>query len=186
MGQMKTKGAAMRYTLTLLTALLLASQSVAHAADELVVYPPVPGLAASEHYKVRVRSASDGSEWQSAFAWETVCKTIEKKTDAYFDTLAGWTHTYVNFETAGAVEIEIARVNGQPIRAAAVHPQRKASACSVKDGKVLVRLDKPCLVAVDIDGQMDGQDTGKGYKGPPIHTISLFANPPLVGKPKPQ
>ena len=168
---------------TLLAALLLASQSAARAADELVVYPPVPGLAASEHYKVRVRSASDGSQWQSAFAWETVCKTVGKKTDksdGYFDTLAGWTHAYVNFETAGAVEIEIARVNGQPIRAAAVHPQRKASACSVKDGKVLVRLDKPCLVAVDIDGQMDGQDTGKGYKGPPIHTISLFANPPLA------
>jgi len=40
-------------------------------------------------------------------------------------------------------------------------------------------------VAVDIDGQMDGQDTGMGYKGPPIHTISLFANPRIVGKPKP-
>ena len=145
----------------------------------------MPGLAASAHYRVRVRSASEGSGWQSAFALETVCKAVEKKTDAYFDTLAGWTHTYVNFETAGAVEIEIARVNGQPIRSAAVHPQRKASACSVNDGKALVRLDKPCLVAVDIDGQMDGQDTGKGYKGPPIHTLSIFANPMLAGKPKP-
>ena len=175
----------MKPILTLLSVLLLASQAVACATDELVVYPPVLGLAASEHYKVRVRPAGDGSGWQSAFAWETVCKAIEKKTDGYFDTLAGWTHTYVNFETTAAVEIEIARVNGQPIRAAAVHPQRKASACSVKDGKAFVRLDKPCLVAVDIDGQMDGQDTGKGYKGPPIHTISLFANPPLAGKPKP-
>ena len=169
----------------LLTTLLLVPLAVAHAADEMVVYPTVPGLAASEHYQVRVRSASDGNEWLSAFAWETICKTIEKKTDAYFYTLAGWTHTYVNFETSGAVEIEITRVNGQPIHTAAVHPQRKASACSVKDGKVLVRLDKPCLVAVDIDGQMDAQDTGKGYKGPPIHTISLFANPLLAGKPKP-
>ena len=91
----------------------------------------------------------------------------------------------MNFESAGAVEIEIARVNGQPIRAAAVHPQRKASACSVEHGKVLIRLDKPCLVAVDIDGQMDAQDTGKGYKGPPLHTISLFANPLVTNKPKP-
>ena len=165
-------------------ALLLASQSVAHA-DGLVVYPPVPGLAASEHYKVRVRPAGDGGEWHSVFAWETSCKAIEKKTDAYFDTLAGWTHTYVNFETAGAVEIEIARVNGHPIQSAAVHPKRKASACSVNDGKVLVRLDQPCLVAVDIDGQMDGQDTGKGYTGPPLHTISLFANPPLTANPSP-
>ena len=174
----------MKTILTLFTTLLLAFQSGLHA-DDLVVYPPVPGLAASEHYKVRVRPARDGSEWQNAFACETICKTVEKKTDAYFDTLAGWTHTYVNFETDGAVEIEIARADGQPIRTAAVHPKRKASACEVKDGKVLVRLDKPCLVAVDIDGQMDGQDTGKGYKGPPIHTISIFANPPVIGKPKP-
>ncbi len=156
------------------------------AAGGLVVYPPVPGLAASAHYKVRVRVANSDSEWQNVFAWETVCKAVEKKSDAYFAHLAGWTHTYVNFETDGAVEIEIARVNGQPIRAAAVHPQRKASACFVKDGKVFVRLDKPCLVAVDIDGQMDGQDTGKGYKGPPIHTISIFANPPLADKPRPE
>ena len=172
-----------RFKLTLILVIAVLPLLSAHAANDLVIYPPVPGLAASEHYEVRVRSAGD--DWRSAFAWETACKTVEKKTDAYFDHLAGWTHTYVNFETTGAVEIEIARANGQPIHTAAVHPKRKASACEVKDGKVLVRLDKPCLVAVDIDGQMDGQDTGKGYKGPPIHTISLFANAPLVGKPKP-
>ena len=40
----------MKHTLTLLSALLLALQAVARAADELVLYPPVPGLAASEHY----------------------------------------------------------------------------------------------------------------------------------------
>ena len=87
-----------RLTNITLTALLLAPLAGLTAADGsadgLVVYPPVPGLAASAHYQVRVRTASDGSQWQSAFAWETVCKTIEKKTDAYFDTLAGWTHIY--------------------------------------------------------------------------------------------
>jgi hypothetical protein len=61
----------------LLAALLLVLPSAlparAHAAAELNVYPPVPGLAASEHYRVRVRSATDGGEWQSAFAWETTC-----------------------------------------------------------------------------------------------------------------
>lgn len=178
----------MKNTITviaLLTIPLLAPLAKVSAADELIVYPPVPGLAGSRHYKVRVRSANPESKWKNVFAWETVCKTIEKKSDAYFDTLAGWTHTYVNFETSGAVEIEITRSNGRPIRSAAVHPRRKASVCSVKSGKVLVRLDEPCLVAVDIDGQMDEQDTGKGYKGPPIHTISLFANPLVVGKPDP-
>jgi len=152
-------------------------------AAELLVYPPVSGLEASAHCSVRVRSI--GGEWQRAFAVETACKTIKPKTDAYFDTLAGWTHAYVNFEMEGAVEAEIARANGQPIRTAAVHPRRKAAACAVVDGRALVRLEKSCLVAVDIDGQMDGQDTCKGYKGPPVHTVSIFANPPLVGKPKP-
>jgi hypothetical protein len=175
----------MKQLLKILTAFLLVFIAPPGAAEGLLVYPPVPGLAAAEHYKVRIRGATEGSPWQDAFAWQTSCKTVEKKTDAYFDHLAGWTHAYVNFETAGAVEVEITRANGQPIRTAAVHPQRKASACAVKDGRAMVRLDKPCLVAVDIDGQMDAQDTGKGYQGPPIHTISLFANAPLAGKPQP-
>ena len=68
-----------RLTNITLAVLLLAPLAGLSAADGLIVYPPVPGLAASEHYKVLVRSASDGSEWQNAFAWETVCKTIKKK-----------------------------------------------------------------------------------------------------------
>lgn len=177
----------MKPILILTAALLFSPLTIlcdALADENLVVYPPVPGLTPSGHYLVRVRSATPGSPWHSVFVWETACKSIEKQTDAYFDTLAGWTHGYVNFETAGAVEVEIARVNGQPIRAAAVHPKRKASACVVKDGKAFVQLDQPCLVAVDIDGQMDSQDTGKGYKGPPLHTISVFANPLVTGKPR--
>jgi hypothetical protein len=153
--------------------------------DGLVVYSNVPGLQPSSHYRVRVRPVRGNGQWRPAFTWVTACKTIEKKTEAYFDTLAGWSHTYVNFETAGPVEVEIARVDGRPIRSAAVHPRRKASVCAVKGGKAFVTLPAPCLVAVDIDGQMDEQDTGKGYKGPPIHTVSIFANPPVVDKPRP-
>jgi hypothetical protein len=176
----------MNNNLVFLACLLLSIVPTTFAdGSGLVVYPVVPGLEASEHYTVRVRSVERGSPWQTAFAWKTDCKVIEKDTDAYFDTLAGWTHTYVNFETDGAVEIEISRANGQPIRSAAVHPERKASSCLVSRGKVFVRLDRPCLVAVDIDGQMDAQDTGKGYDGPAIHTISIFANPLLKGKPNP-
>lgn len=154
-------------------------------AEALNVYPPVPGLAPSSHYLVRIRLAGDDGPWQNAFAMETACKTIEEDTDAYFDTLAGWTHAYVNFEMSAPVEVEIGRVNGEPIRSAVVHPLRKASACDLQDGKVRVRLDQPGLVAIDVDGQMDNQDTGKGYKGPPLHTLSLFANPPIADKPQP-
>lgn len=168
----------------LLFLLLLAGHTATPAGDGLVAYPPVPGLSASEHYTFRVRPVG-GGDWQPVFAWQTTCKAIEPRTDGYFDTLAGWTHTYCNFETSGGVEVEITRVDGRLIRSAAVHPRRKASACSVEDGRARVTLDQPCLVAVDIDGQMDEQDTGKGYRGPPLDTVSVFANPPLPDKPKP-
>ena len=61
------------------------------------------------------------------------------------------------------------------------------------DGKAYVSLDHPALFTVDIDGQMDQQDTGridmKGwgdksfYQGPPIHTLTIFANPFIEDKP---
>ena len=75
---------------TLLCALCILYGS-SRAAAELVVYPPVPGLSGSGHYKVRVRPA--GGEWKRAFAWETACTAVKKKTDACFEHLAGWTHS---------------------------------------------------------------------------------------------
>lgn len=157
------------------------------AADDLLVYPPVPGLAPSSHYTMRVRVAGRDKPWQPAFAWVTSCKSGEKKEDleSYFKHLAGWSNTYINFEMNGAVEVEIARVDGKPIRSAVAHPRRHAQSATVVNGKALITLPKPCQVAVDIDGQMDGQDTGMGYKGPPIHTVTIFANPPIVGRPQP-
>ena len=179
----------MKNPLLLLSVLLLSSliqvRASAAALDGLVIYPAVPGLAPSTQYAVRVRAANAKGKWKNLFAWSTICQASKKGTDAVFPGLAGWTHTYVNFETAVGVEIEIARVDGQPVHTAAVHPKRQSSACSVRNGKVFIRLEKPCLVAVDMDGQMDAQDTGMGFKGPPVHTLSIFANPPLTGKPNP-
>jgi hypothetical protein len=177
----------MRHRVAPLIALvmLIATALAAPAAESVVVYPHVPGLSPSAHYAVRVRAAGAGSAWQTAFAWESKCKGVEKGTDAYFTHLANWTHTYVNFETTGRVEVEIARVGGEPIRTATIHPQRLNSKVVTRQGKAYVSLAEPGLITVDIDGQMDEQDTGKGYRGPPLHTISLFANPPLKNKPRP-
>ncbi len=175
----------MNRTFTALLLLVALSFSCASGNEPLVVYSSVPGLAPSAHYAVRVRLSRTNDPWLSTFAWETACKSVPKDSDAYFDTLAGWTHTYVNFESSAPVDVEISRMDGQPIRFAVVHPQRKASGCMVKNGKVFIRLEQPALVAVDIDGQMDQQDTGKGYQGPPLHTISIFANPSIKDKPQP-
>jgi hypothetical protein len=158
------------------------------AKNALIVYPPVPGLAPSEHYLVRLRVAQGRGLWISAFVFQTTCKSVPAGSDAYFPELAGWTHSYVNFEMTAPVEAEISRVDGQPIHTAAAHPARDARSCAVVNGKAYVILNEPHPVTVDIDGQMDDQDTGKTptgkYTGPPIHTISLFANPVIPGKPK--
>ena len=64
-------------TPSFLLALWLAPLATVWAA-ELIVYPPVPGLAPSAHYLVRVRPAGEGGVWQDAFAWETACKTTAR------------------------------------------------------------------------------------------------------------
>lgn len=154
-----------------------------------VIYGPVPGLEPSPHYAVRIRENKTSAEWRSAFALVTECKKLPEKTDNYFQSLAGWTHSYVNFEMSDAVEVEISRPDGRNIQKASLHPAGKGKSCELRNGKVYVVLERPCLLAVDIDGQMDDQDTGKtasgNYNGPAIHAVSLFANPPLKDKPEP-
>ena len=57
----------------------------------------------------------------------------------------------------------------------------------------MVTVDRPGLFTVDINGQMDDQDTGKlpdsagggQYDGPPIHTLTIFANPFVQDPPSP-
>ena len=149
------------------------------------VYPPVPGLNPSDQYAVRVCAASNTSVWESVFAFETKCKP-DWITDAYFGELANWTHTYVNFETTLPVVVEISSLNGNPITNAVVHPIRKSGGVTLLNGKAYVTLNHPCNVALDINGQMDNQNTGynaqtgSDYAGPPIHTISISANPVLA------
>ncbi|HIF63086.1 MAG TPA: hypothetical protein EYG16_04230 [Deltaproteobacteria bacterium] len=104
----------------------------------------------------------------------------------YFDALAGWTNTYINFEMPynHPVEIEISRVDGTLITTGVVHPARKGTS-TVVGGKVFVTISDPVQITVDIDGQMDSQHTGYGYEGPPIHTLTIFSNPSLQDRPHP-
>ncbi|MEC8474690.1 MAG: endo-polygalacturonase, partial [Planctomycetota bacterium] len=151
---------------------------------ELVVYSEVPGVAASEHYAFAIRKLGSNGPWLRPFAFVTTCKQGIQGKNNYFAHLSNWSNTYINFEMNGPVEIAIRKVSGKPIRKAAVHPRKKATSCTIRDGYVYVVIEKPCLIAVDIDGQMDDQNTGKGYQGPPIHTLTIFANPLIENRPK--
>ena len=63
----------------------------------------------------------------------------------------------------------------------------------VMGGKAYCVVHKQGLFTIDINGQMDEQDTGKlpkpgrsgnpNYDGPPIHTLTIFANPFIDDEP---
>ena len=184
--------------LTILTTLVASSYPLVDLSHgQLNVYGSVPGLDPSPYYSIQVRAADGRSGWREAFTWLTEC-TAEKfcNTTGAFNFLGNWSNSYINFEMeAGAeVEVKITKLWGdEPITKAVVRPRQAATSCEVTEaGEAVVTINKPGLFTVDINGQMDDQDTGKlpknrgYYEGPPIHTLTIFANPVLADKPSPE
>ena len=159
----------------------------------LGVYPPVPGLDQSQYYKIQVKISSS-EVWLEPFNFLTEC-TDEKlcNTTGMGELLDQWSNTYVNFEMEEGreVDVKITKLNSDPIIKAVVHPRKAAKSCIVENGHAVVTINKPGLFTVDINGQMDDQDTGHlpnsthHYQGPPIHTVTVFANP-FIDKPDPE
>ncbi len=152
----------------------------------LYVYGGVPGLAPSDEYAFRVRAVGDSS-WQDVFAFITRSRADGNL--GYWKILASWSNTYANFEMSVPTEVEVRKVSGAPILKAVAHPASKASSVTLANGNAYVVLGSPCQIALDIDGQMDDQDTGLSpsgvYAGPPINTVTIFANPVLSPRPSP-
>ena len=157
----------------------------------LNVYGPVPSLDPSPFYDIQVRELGSSS-WLSPFTFLTEC-TGHKfcNTTRAFDLLENWSNSYVNFEMLDnvSVEIRIRKLFGEPVTKAVVRPESSAVRCDIKDdGDIYVVIDKPSLFTVDANGQMDDQFTGRDpttgdiYQGPPIHTVTIFANP-FISKP---
>ena len=175
---------------------LILHGALSHNLDQLGihVYGEVPGLDSSKYYKVQVKRSST-EEWLEAFTIATECTTktnCDKVPGNGISThLANWTNSYINFEMEEntEVKIKITKLWGDPATKAVVHPAASATNCKIVNGKAVVTISKPGLFTVDINGQMDDQDTGMlasksgFYRGPPIHTITIFANPFLASKP---
>merc|ERR1711936_569883 len=126
-------------------------------SEGMAVYPPVPGLQPSPYYKFRLQKVGS-NEWLEPMAMLTEC-TNEKfcNTTGIGKKLNGWSNTYTNFLLGDDERV-------------------------VLEGKAYCVIHKQGLFTIDIDGQMDEQDTGKlpgggNYEGPPIHTLTIFANP---------
>ena len=177
--------------------------------DTLVVYKDVPGLAPSDKYSIRVRSALTNNEWINVFAHKCYNRANELPQDQktanrlnyhYQYFTADWSHTYGNIEMSknNPVEVEITLINGfqidgKAVYKAAAHPAHKVSKQpEVIDGKIYFTIDNPGQITIDINGQMDDHHAeinpiapppvSDGSQSFPIHTISLFANP-ILDKP---
>jgi Bacterial Ig-like domain (group 2)/Secretion system C-terminal sorting domain/Carbohydrate binding module (family 6) len=161
--------------------------------EQLVVYRSIPGVTPSEYYTIRVKSKATNNQWKSCFTNLTKSLYTAANPANYFSQLNEWSHTYSNIEMSpgSVVEVEIgivplpsgkllqtgAFLEGKSITSASIRPAHRASAPLVTNGKVYFTIDSPGQITIDINGQMDGQQTGAGYTGPAVHTVSLFANP---------
>lgn len=174
------------------------SSQFVQGTDTLVVYKDVPELAPSEFYTIKVRSAATNNEWVECYAnitrslWSLLSADATKTNNAkehYYNYVKDWSHTYSNIEMSkgGLVEVQIAAKNGFKIKGsdfttANAHPAQKASQPTVVNNVVYFSINNPGQITIDINGQMDETNTGNGYAGPAIHTVSLFANP-VITKP---
>ena len=136
------------------------------AAAEFSVYDPVPGLDPSPYYEVRIREQGT-DDWYQTFVLFTECTEAKycNFTSGIFDHLGNWSNSYLNFEmeeNGSAVEVEITMLFGnETISKAVVHPKSASDNCVVENGKAYVTISRNALFTVDINGQMDDQDTGR-------------------------
>ncbi|MGL5019969.1 MAG: PKD domain-containing protein [Luteolibacter sp.] len=187
--------------------------------EKLTVYTDVPGHAGSmingyasraksDIYEIWVRSAASNNQWVQCFANMTYNRGQEMPyiydspttNHAYQKFTAGWSHTYANIEMSenSPVEVEIRKIGNTTLDGSsvivksAVHPAHKVVAGSKFDanGRVYFKIDKPCQVVIDINGQMDDHNAaywantpgGAMPDGSPVHALAFYANPIL---PKP-
>ncbi len=168
--------------------------------DTLVVYKDVPGLAPSDKYTIRVRSAATNNEWVQCFANYTYNRYYDfpvpspkpSNIMAYIMHTGSWSHTYANVEMSenSPIEVEISKIGDalldgvSVIEKSAVHPSHKVYDKRDENGKVYFKINKPCQVVIDINGQMDDHNAGFAEYAQigPVHAISFFANP-VIKKP---
>ncbi len=166
--------------------------------------------AKSDIYEIWVRSAATDNEWVQCFANMTYNRGLEMPSVTGFSTATskhayqnhthGWTHTYSNIEMSGnaPVEVEIRKIGSTlldgevGIVKSAVHPAHKVFAGSheLVNGRVYFKINNPCQIVIDINGQMDDHNAayastvegGAMPNGSKVHSIALYANP-IMAKP---
>lgn len=188
-------------------------------AEKLAVYTDVPGhnvsiikgyasRAKSDVYEIWVRSSATDNAWVQCFANMTYNRGLEMprnpryfsggSTHSYVKDTSGWTHTYANIEMSPntPVEVEIRKIGNTKLNSktvifkSAVHPAHKVYDKQDVGGVVRFKLNNPCQVVIDINGQMDDHNANEPSKrqggamvgNPPVHAVAFYANP-VIEKP---
>lgn len=173
-------------TVSLFLALLFLSvPSVVEAqvAQRLKVFESIPNRAPSNQYTCRVRG--EDMTWRNAFVLQTTSKKAIRVKDengttrsvnGYVSHLNDWSASWIAFEFEGGdVEVEITKL-GEAIEEVKVRPEYAATS-RIAEGKAYITITANVNFHVDINGAMERNPHGNGYVGPPVHTISVFANP---------
>jgi len=123
-----------------------ASPEFIQGTDTLVVYKDVPGLAPSNFYSIKVRSAATNNQWIDIYAniTQSLRSSIPESAQGtnnskehYYNYVRDWSHTYANIEMGKntKVDVQIVTKNNFKIRPtvypngftkANLHPEGKA------------------------------------------------------------
>ena len=158
---------------------LLAITTSVAAASSFRAIGSVPGRAASQHFSASIRAAGTPSSWQPLAVLETTARNASGPGGCgYFSHLNNWTASWASFELgAGIVEVVVQRTSS-PITRAVVRPQSaSARVVSVDSAGVRIAISAAARIHLEVDGGMDETNTGPDYKGPPMHTMAIFAEP---------
>ena len=170
----------MQWDQPVLKAIGLASLSTPDLFPEVV--QDVPGRPPSTHFTAEVLV---NSTWTPVYVFQTTSQpSIPSPHNGYFPLLENWTASWVSSQLpAGSPSLllRVRRADGSPISTAVVHPASSGAQVlniSAAEGVVLA-LDRPGRLALDLDGELDATDTSQGYTGRPRHTFCWFVDPQL-------
>jgi len=164
---------------------LVTSQPQPDLFPELVL--DVPGRPSSAHFAAELFYKG---AWTQVYVFESTSRASNQGTgrpsNGYFQHLVNWTASWVSSQLpaapAGArLLLRVRRApGGAPIAAAAIHPASSgAQVLNISAEGVVLALDRPGRIAVDMDGELDATDTSQNYAGPPRHTFCWFVDAQL-------
>ena len=175
----------------LLTVALGALPQATPALPEPDLFPEVvvdvPGRPPSTHFSAELLYQG---AWTPVYVFESTSRASKQGTgqpsNGYFSHLVNWTASWVSTQLPASppgarVLLRVRRApGGAPIAAAAIHPASSgAQVLNISGAGVVLALDRPGRIAVDMDGELDATDTSATYAGPPRHTFCWFVDAQL-------